>query len=148
MSRFLLIFSFLILAAVGVIWACADMDESEYSVFTPELFVNKQYSPFFYTGYAVYYGIGYAESSNSQYNEIITNEWYDYFKQQFGKSSLRFLLTTASQGAIDSVYSNFKGESTTLPKPYTDSAQGNPDKKQKLHFLNISHWQKPAKPIL
>jgi hypothetical protein len=101
-----------------VIWACADSDDSDYSVFAPEYFVNKQYSPFFYSSYYEYYGIGYAESSNTQYNDIIVNEWDARFKHQFAKASLQFLLLKATPGQVDTVYRKFTGALKTLPTRY------------------------------
>jgi hypothetical protein len=116
--RFLLVFSFCTLAIAGVIWACADSYEEEYSVFTPEYFVNKQYSPFFYTGNEVYYGLGYTDGSNTWYNDIIVDEWYDHFNHQFSKASLQYLLIKASTGAIDSVYRKSTGAIKVLPAKY------------------------------
>lgn len=117
-GRFLLVFSFCTLAIAGVIWACADSYEEEYSVFTPEYFVNKQYSPFFYTGNEVYYGLGYTEGSNTWYNDIIVDEWYDHFNHQFSKASLQYLFIKASAGAIDSVYRKSTGALKVLPAKY------------------------------
>jgi hypothetical protein len=102
----------------GVIWACADSYEEEYSVFTPEYFVNKQYSPFFYTGNEVYYGLGYTEGNNTWYNDIIVDEWYDHFNHQFSKASLQYLLIKASAGAIDSIHRKSAGTLKVLPAKY------------------------------
>ncbi|WP_439695107.1 hypothetical protein ACFGVS_18625 [Mucilaginibacter sp. AW1-7] len=134
-ARFLIVFSFCTLAVAGVIWACADSEEWEYSAFTPEFFVNKQYSPFFYTGNEVYYGLGYAGDSNGWYNEKVTDEWYHHFNGQFARKSLRFLLTTASQGMIDTVYKNYIGALHALPAAYPDSSKARPDKAQVTAFF-------------
>lgn len=101
-----------------MIWACADSYEEEYSVFTPEYFVNKQYSPFFYTGNEVYYGLGYTEGSNTWYNDIIVDEWYEHFNHQFNKASLQYLLLKASYGAIDSIHRKSIGSLKALPAKY------------------------------
>jgi hypothetical protein len=124
-GRFLLVFSFCTLAIAGVIWACADSYEEEYSVFTPEYFVNKQYSPFFYTGNEVYYGLGYTEGSNTWYNDIIVDEWYEHFNHQFSKASLQYLLIKASAGAIDSVHRKSTSAIKVLPTKYPAIVTGN-----------------------
>ncbi|RAV60020.1 hypothetical protein DIU36_03370 [Mucilaginibacter rubeus] len=107
-----------------MIWACADSYEQEYSVFTPEYFVNKQYSPFFYTGNEVYYGLGYTDGSNTWYNDIIVDEWYDHFNHQFSKASLQYLLIKASAGAVDSISQKSAGALKVLPAKYPVMSTG------------------------
>lgn len=107
-----------------MIWACADSYEEEYSVFTPEYFVNKQYSPFFYTGNEVYYGLGYTDGSNTWYNDVIVDEWYDHFNHQFSKASLQYLLIKASAGAIDSIHRKSTGAIKVLPAKYPAISTG------------------------
>jgi hypothetical protein len=123
-GRFLLVFSFCTLAIAGVIWACADSYEEDYSVFTPEYFVNKQYSPFFYSGNEVYYGLGYTEGNNTWYNDVIVDEWYDHFNHQFNKASLQYLLIKASAGAIDSIHRKSTGTIKVLPAKYPAISTG------------------------
>ncbi|WP_432328822.1 hypothetical protein ACRQ5D_10400 [Mucilaginibacter sp. P25] len=124
LRKFLLVFSLCTLAIAGVIWACADSYEEEYSVFTPEYFVNKQYSPFFYTGNEVYYGLGYTDGSNTWYNDIIVDEWYDHFNHQFSKTSLQYLLIKASAGAVDSISRKSAGALKVLPAKYPVMSTG------------------------
>jgi hypothetical protein len=135
-GRFLLVFSFCTLAIAGVIWACADSYEDEYSVFTPEYFVNKQYSPFFYTGNEVYYGLGYTDGSNTWYNNKIVDEWYEHFNHQFAKASLQYLLLKATPGQIDSAYRKFTGALKALPAKYPAVNTGNISAKQVAAFYN------------
>jgi hypothetical protein len=118
---------------VGVIWACADDDESDYSVFAPEFFVSKQYSPFFYASYEWYYGIGYAESSNTQFNNINVEDWYQHFNKHFAKRTLQNLLVNASENGIDSALQYFNGKLAHLAGSSPDSII---DKKQAIDFLN------------
>jgi hypothetical protein len=132
-GKFLIIFSFCLIAAIGVIWACADDDEGDYSVFAPEYFVNKKYSPFFYASYQWYYNIGYAESSNTQFNNLMIDEWYQHFDKHFARKTLLHLLINAGDSGIDSAMSYFKGETSVLPESVTDSII---TKKQALPFLN------------
>ncbi|SMC58349.1 hypothetical protein [Pedobacter africanus] len=119
-KKFLLIFSLSSLTLGGVVWACADYGfDYEYSSFSPEAFVAKDYTPFFYTEYISYYGGGYGspyESNTSRYNAAVTNDWYAYFDQKLEKPALEYLLFKASAKGIDSAYNNFKGKSNELPK--------------------------------
>ncbi|QTE36066.1 hypothetical protein J3L18_23445 [Mucilaginibacter gossypii] len=124
LRKFLLVFSLCTLTIAGMIWACADSYEQEYSVFTPEYFVNKQYSPFFYTGNEVYYGLGYTDGSNTWYNDIIVDEWYDHFNHQFSKASLQYLLIKASAGAVDSISQKSAGALKVLPAKYPVMSTG------------------------
>lgn len=103
------------LSAGGIVWACSDYGfDYEYSSFSPEAFVSEEYSPFFYTEYISYYGDSY-KSNTSRYNDVIINEWSDYFNGKLDKKSLEYLLTTATAKKIDSVYGNVKGKIAVLP---------------------------------
>jgi hypothetical protein len=135
-GRFLLVFSFCTLAIAGVIWACSDSYEDEYSVFTPEYFVNKQYSPFFYSGNEVYYGMGYTDGNNTWYNDTIVDEWYDHFNHQFSKVSLQYLLIKASSGAIDSIYRKSTGAIKVLPAKYPALGTGTVSAKMLTAFYS------------
>ncbi|QEM06366.1 hypothetical protein DIU31_023655 [Mucilaginibacter rubeus] len=136
LRKFLLVFSLCTLTIAGVIWACADSDDSDYSVFAPEYFVNKQYSPFFYSSYEIYYGQGYAESSNTRYNDIIVNEWDAHFNHQFSAASLKFLLLKATPGQVDSAYRKFTGALKTLPAKYPPINTGTISHKMLAAFYN------------
>ncbi len=102
-----------------MVWACSDYGyDYEYSSFSPEAFVSKDYTPFFYTEYISYYGGGYGsmyERNTERYNDQVLNDWHNYFDKQLDKTSLRYLLFKASAKGIDSVYQNFKGKMEVLP---------------------------------
>ncbi|MBB5440684.1 hypothetical protein HDC92_004387 [Pedobacter sp. AK017] len=118
-KKFLLIFSISSLFAGGLVWACSDYGfDYEYSSFSPEAFVAKDYTPFFYTEYISYYGGGWGsgyENNPSRYNDQVINDWYGYFDQKIEKPALEYLLFKASYNGIDSVYNNFKGKIKELP---------------------------------
>ncbi|WP_154402491.1 hypothetical protein [Mucilaginibacter endophyticus] len=144
LRKFLLVFSLCTLTIAGVIWACADSYEEEYSVFTPEYFVNKQYSPFFYTGNEVYYGLGYTDGSNTWYNDNIVDEWYEHFNHQFNKTSLQYLLLKASAGAVDSIYRKSTGSLKALPAKYPAIVTGNVPAKMLNAFYSYLKLAKNA----
>ncbi|MEQ7798957.1 hypothetical protein ABDJ41_04000 [Pedobacter sp. ASV1-7] len=116
-KKFLLIFSLTGLTAGGIVWACADYGyDYEYSSFTPEAFVSKEYTPFFYAEYISYYGETYPfVTNNTRFNNVNIDDWYTYFKKKIDKKSLGYLLTKASYESIDSVYDNLKGKIAVLP---------------------------------
>lgn len=120
-------------SAIGVIWACADFDDHDYSAFAPEYFVDAAYSPFFYTGAEVYYKLGYGDSSNEQYNSIIVDEWYGHFGKRVGRTTLRFLLLTAKMGSIDSVARRYANVSSRNNR---DSSVANLSKTEQTEFFN------------
>src|SRR5690606_34179541 len=110
------IFSLCGLTAGGIVWACADYGyDYEYSSFSPEAFVSKEYTPFFYAEYISYYGETYPfVTSNTRFNNVNIDDWYTYFKKKIDKKSLEYLLTKASYKGIDSVYDNIKGKIAVL----------------------------------
>lgn len=105
-------------------------------MFTPEYFVGNQFSPFFYTSTEVYYKLGYAESSNTQFNSLIVNEWDDYLKHQIAHSHLEYLLLKANDSGIDSAERYASGLIKTPPLGYTDSTKSNFNGKLVKRFIN------------
>src|ERR1700761_7628981 len=102
--RFLLIFSICSLAIAGVVWACADYDDTPFSIFSPEAFVSKQYTPFFYDSYNWYYGTRVdVEDNNNRFNAQVLSEWDSYLNHQVNQPALAYLLLKSSRAGIDSV---------------------------------------------
>jgi hypothetical protein len=122
-GKFLIVFSLCMLAIAGIVWACADSGEGDYSAFTPEIFVSKQYAPFFYDGYTSYYeNTNYNianDDANTRYNDVIVNEWYEHYNHQLAKESLAFLLLKASAGGVDSVARYLTGALKAMPPKYS-----------------------------
>jgi hypothetical protein len=114
-ARFLLIFSACSLAVAGAVWACAFEDDSSSSVFSPEAFVSKQYTPFSYDSEHWYYG-GNVEISdnNNRFNSQVINEWDGYLNHTLSRSALRYLLLSAGKGGVDSVNNYITGKLKTL----------------------------------
>ena len=136
LSISLIVFSLFTLATTGIIWACADSDETDYSVFAPEYFVSKQYSPFFYTSSEVYYGLQYGDASNVAYNDVIVNEWEDHFSHRLDTGTLKYLLIKATAGGIDSVYNHYLEPSKALPSGSHVIDLNTLDKKEVLNFFS------------
>lgn len=141
-AGFLVIFSLGTLLVSGVIWACAWYEEEDASVFTPEYFVDKQYSPFFYDGSNTYYGNEWNASeesrynNNARYNEQVVAEWDGYLQQGLPKAALIDLLFTVSRGGIDSINRKMAGKLVVLPAGYPDVMTFKGDKKLLQSLLN------------
>jgi hypothetical protein len=105
----------------GLVWACADgdYDDSQYSNFSPEAFVDPQYSPFFYASSVSYYG-NVNDDSNTRYNELVVKEWETHLKGKVSSKDLEVLLFKASDKGLDSVYKYSKGKLAVGPAGLPD----------------------------
>ena len=92
--------------------------------------------PFFYSSYEVYYGMGYAESSNDQFNNLVAEEWDGYLEHQVAASHLNYLLFKATPAGIDSVERYARGTLKVPPNGYADSDTSKLTGTKAQHFLN------------
>src|SRR5450432_3670289 len=85
----------------GIVLACAGGDLVEYGVsnFSPEVFVDSAYSPFFYSE-QFYYGIGHEESQDARFNNTNLNEWSGFFKSLVPRNELQYMLENAVLASI------------------------------------------------
>src|ERR1700733_13107535 len=81
----------------GTALACADGWGDEYGVsnFSPEIFTDSSYSPFFYSN-QYYYKINYEDNQHTRFNSSNVAEWMGYFKNQVSAGELQYWLQTAS----------------------------------------------------
>lgn len=85
-----LFFSIAISSTVSIIYACYDnSDNRNYSNFTPEIFVDKSYSPLFFTSEMFYKTTNVYDSS---FNENIVKDWSNYLQGAIDNKDLKFLL--------------------------------------------------------
>ena len=110
----LLISSFII--GTSIILACAggDWEGYENSNFTPEAFVEKKLSPFFYSE-LFYYGIGHDEQQSTRFIESNITDWLAYLNNNAPVEEYAFLLDRASKGCVDSIISFTEGKIVMLP---------------------------------
>lgn len=133
---FLVAFSGSTLLVSGVIWACAWYEEDDASVFSPEYFVDSQYSPFFYDGSNTYYDNAYNSSTenrynnNARYNDQLVKDWDGYLQHGLAEEALVKLLFTTSRKGIDSIQRKLNGKLAVLPPAYPDVAAFTGDKKK------------------
>jgi hypothetical protein len=135
-GKFLIFLSSILVIAGGIAWACSDgdYDDSMYSNFTPQAFVDAQYSPFFYTGYSSYYG-DFNDNSNTRFNDQVVKEWQGYFSDKLDKGALNTLLFKATYRGIDSVSRYLKGSLAASPKNLPDIKLIKVNRKQLDDFL-------------
>jgi len=100
----------------GIVLACAGGDVDEYGVsnFTPEIFVDSAYSPFFYSD-QFYYRINHDEDQHTRFNNNNIAEWSAFFKNQVSHDELQYLLQQATTASVDSAASCVSGKSTAIP---------------------------------
>jgi len=126
-----------------VVWACADSEESAYSIFSPQAFVSKDYTPFFYDSEYWYYGKNVeTEDNNNRFNEQVVNEWDDYLGHQLSTSVLRYLLLNAGKKQIDTVLRYINGKISIL-KP--DSLHINTRQLDQNKIANLFNYLALAK---
>jgi hypothetical protein len=90
--------------AIGL--ACAGDYGEEYgtSNFTPEIFVDTTYSPFFYS-WQFYYGIGHDENYINRFNNSNVKEWSVWLGKATQPATIDYLLNTAAGKSVDSALS-------------------------------------------
>jgi hypothetical protein len=89
--------------STAIVLACAGDWGPEYgtSNFTPEIFVDSAYSPFFYSD-QFYYGIGHDEAQITRWKYDLIPEWNSWLNKALSREQVDFLLNTAGPQAIDS----------------------------------------------
>jgi hypothetical protein len=94
-------FSAAALAACGVVFACAyEYLGNDYgSNFSPEVYVDKSYSPLFFSSQEFFYGVGFDDKHTSRFNESIVKEWSGYLKGKIPNEDLSYLLLNDSSTA-------------------------------------------------
>lgn len=120
----LIIFSAATAFTSGIVWACAWYEPDDSSVFSPEYFVDKQYSAFFYDSDNTWYDRDAREDApnqydnNARYNQETVKDWDGYLNHQLPRETLQLLLFGTSRRGLDSVQKKLSGTLATLPPAY------------------------------
>ncbi len=127
------------IAGIGVILACSG---SWYTIndttnYTPELFVDKSYSPFFYS-YDYYYDIGHDEKQNDRFNTTVSNDWYIYLDKKYPQLEIEYLLFKSYPKTIDSIIKN------NIPSRFANLLTIKSKDKKVKDFLNYLNLAKQA----
>jgi len=107
LKKLLITFSISLSASIGILFACAggDWDWFGYSSFTPETFVDKSYSPLFYSANEMFYGIGYDYEYSNRFNDEIKSDWASYLNNNLNQDQLSyFLLNDSSKADVEGIY--------------------------------------------
>ena len=151
--KYLISFSISIAFAAGVAWACADGETDDPSVFAPEYFVDKQYSPFFFYTYRRFYNkYGELDSdsstlydNNMRFNEETIKDWQSFLgKINFPDTVLRSLLFTFKSSAVDSIDKLRLGILKSLPAKYPNLSVSRYRKKNIDQFFSYLKLAKEA----
>lgn len=110
----LLLFSVGTLLFYGILYACGpdwDWDYDGNSSFTPETFVDKSYSPLFFTNYQFFYGIGSDTEHVTRFNEEVLADWSSFLKTNLSPKLVRYFLLESSSKVVKEIrtfYANNK----------------------------------------
>ena len=121
-TKFWLLLISFISSGTILIMACAggEGDDSDGSMFTPEIINKDIYRPFFRSSYTPFYGDDkYFTNHNSNCNEINVKEWKAYFTGNVGETTLCFWLYRSSISEIDAMLLNLQKKEAIL----SDSAK-------------------------
>lgn len=89
---------------ISIVLACAGgwYTINEATAYTPELFVDSSYSPFFYS-YDFYYEIGHDDKQNDRFNATVVNDWYTYLDRKFENTEIETVLFKTTHASLDSI---------------------------------------------
>jgi hypothetical protein len=113
-----IVFSLCCLFFYGILYACGgdwDWDYNENSSFTPETFVDKSYSPLFFSNYLYFYGIGSDTEHATRFNDEVLTDWTTFLKTNLSPKLVRYFLLESSSKVVKELrtyYANNK--KTTL----------------------------------
>ncbi|MCD6065406.1 MAG: hypothetical protein K0S33_232 [Bacteroidetes bacterium] len=98
--------------------ACAggDWDETEGSMFAPEIINKPVYEPFFRSQYLPFYKSGFYTNPISACYELNLKEWDLYFNKKVGKESISYWLYEAESKEVNNMIFTIKGTTKDIPK--------------------------------
>lgn len=122
LKKFWLLLIFSLLSTTVIILACSggDWDDSEGSLFTPEIINQNDLKPFFRSPYLPFYGEEpYYQNHNTAFNSLNVKEWQSYFDKKTDTNALNFWLYQSTLKDIDAMILTIQKKQTTL----SDSAK-------------------------
>jgi len=139
LSKLFLVSSAVLLFTYTVIYACGGGDwfEDWYynSNFTPEIFVDKSYSPLFLSG-EVFYKIGFDTEHNSRFNDEITADWEKYLSGSMKTETVNFFLIGKSGKDLEDLNAYYLSKKENESSKKWAKVFNLKDKKNKA-FLNF-----------
>ncbi|MBA3662876.1 MAG: hypothetical protein H0W61_01520 [Bacteroidetes bacterium] len=128
-------------ACVGLVIACAGgwWTIEETTNYTPELFVDTAYKPFYYSPDMFYYSINHDEMQNERFNSKVTSDWYNYLDKKYPESEISSLLFKTFAGTPDSLL-----KPSTIPARFANSPLLKQKDKKVTDFLTYLKLAKQA----
>lgn len=135
-----LVFSLCGLFFYGIVYACADYWDWDYdgnSSFTPETFVDKSYSPLFFSNYEYFYGIGFDTEHVTRFNNEVLAEWTTFLKGSCHPKWVRYFLLESSSKTVKELRVYYAtNKKTTLVNQWERKVKLNdPKTKSFIQFL-------------
>lgn len=136
----ILVFSLCGLFFYGIVYACADYWDWDYdgnSSFTPETFVDKSYSPLFFSNYEYFYGIGFDTEHVTRFNNEVLAEWTTFLKGSCHPKWVRYFLLESSSKTVKELRVYYAtNKKTTLVNQWERKVKLNdPKTKSFIQFL-------------
>jgi hypothetical protein len=127
-------------AGITFVWACAGgwWSIEEATNYTPEIFVDTAYKPFYYSGDLYYYSINYDEMQNERFNERVTDDWFNWFEKKYSKAEIESLLFKTFPGTIDSL------NGASAPARFISSSLLKSKDKKTIDFISYLKLAKQA----
>ncbi len=124
--------------STAIALACAGDWDPEYgaSNFTPEIFVDSTYSPFFYSN-LFYYGINYDDTHLTRWNTRNIQDWTTWLGKTARPEEVGFLLDTANITTIGQALDWMNGKRPVSPLPYCHLLTDKKDKKITAFLLYL-----------
>jgi hypothetical protein len=108
----------LALVAYGVIYACGGDWDGDYfeSSFTPEVYVDESYTPFFYAPSDLFYVNGdWSNDHITRFNDDISAEWSEYLKGRLSADQVANLLLSKESSGIEQLYTALQKKQQAPP---------------------------------
>lgn len=140
LKKWLVGFSLLTGVTYTVIYACADgfWGYQYQSSFTPETYVDKSYTPLFFSD-EMFYNIGHDTEYTSRFNNDIVQEWDGYLDGKIKKEDLAYLiLKDSAKAELNNLYEAAFAKKSLK---YADRKIALKDKKVK-NFLEFMYYAK------
>lgn len=131
-----------VFAGAGFVIGCAGgwWGIEEATNYTPELFVDSVYKPFYYSGDYFYYSINYDEAQNERFSKQITNDWHNWFEKKQEIKEIELLLLNSTSKTLDSIQ---KG-GAFIPERFAGSKILKSKDKKAVDFMNYLVLAKQA----
>ena len=135
-----IVFSLFGVFIYGILYACGPDWDWEYdgnSSFTPETFVDKSYSPLFFSNYDYFYGIGFDTEHVNRFNDEVLAEWTTFLKGSCTPKWVRYFLLESSSKAVKELRTYYvTNKKTTLVNLWEKKVKLNDPKiKSFIQFL-------------